>query len=103
VSRVSIPTGFFLRTLLCIEILPHKDKHASVDIVWLIPVILAEYFEIWIIESNLNGYCLNCSESQSSAPGRTNLYYATLWLCEVKTVNVNIRMELSSFVQNIYR
>ena len=50
------------------------DKHASVDIVWLIPVILAEYFEIWIIESNLNGYCLNCSESQSSAPGRANLY-----------------------------
>jgi hypothetical protein len=37
-------------------------------------VILAEYFEIWIIESNLNGYCLNCSESQSSGPGRTNLY-----------------------------
>jgi hypothetical protein len=35
-------------------------------------VILAEYFEIWIIESN--GYCLNCSESQSSGPGRTNLY-----------------------------
>jgi hypothetical protein len=33
-----------------------------------------EYFEIWIIESNLNGYCLNCSESQSSAAGRTNLY-----------------------------
>ena len=32
---------------------------------WLIPVILAEYFEIWIIELNLNGYCLNCSESQS--------------------------------------
>ena len=29
------------------------DKHASVDILWLIPVILAEYFEIWIIESNL--------------------------------------------------
>jgi hypothetical protein len=29
-------------------------------------MILAEYFEIWIIESNLNGYCLNCSESQSS-------------------------------------
>jgi hypothetical protein len=29
---------------------------------------------MWIIESNLNGYCLNCSESQSSAPGRTNLY-----------------------------
>jgi hypothetical protein len=27
-----------------------------------------------LIESNLNGYCLNCSESQSSAPGRTNLY-----------------------------
>jgi hypothetical protein len=50
------------------------DKHASVNIVWLIPVILAEYFEIWIIELNLNGYCLNCSESQSSAPGRTNLY-----------------------------
>ena len=50
------------------------DKHASVDILWLIPVILAEYFEIWIIESNLNGYCLNCSESQSSGPGRTNLY-----------------------------
>ena len=50
------------------------DKHASVDIVWLIPVILAEYFEIWIIELNLNGYCLNCSESQSSGPGRTNLY-----------------------------
>ena len=22
-------------------------------------MILAEYFEIWIIESNLNGYCLN--------------------------------------------
>jgi hypothetical protein len=43
------------------------DKHASVDIVWLIPMILAEYFEIWNIESNLNGYCLNCSESQSSA------------------------------------
>ena len=41
---------------------------------WLIPVILAEYFEIWIIEMNLNGYCLNCSESQSSGPGRTNLY-----------------------------
>jgi hypothetical protein len=36
-------------------------------------VILAEYFEIWIIELNLNG-CLNCSESQSSGPGRTNLY-----------------------------
>ena len=36
--------------------------------------ILAEYFEIWIIELNLNGYCLNCSESQSSGPGRTNLY-----------------------------
>jgi hypothetical protein len=33
------------------------------------PVILAEYFEIWIIELNLNGYCLNCS-----GPGRTNLY-----------------------------
>ena len=48
----------------------NSDKHASVDI----PVILAEYFEIWIIESNLNGYCLNCSELQSSAPGRTNLY-----------------------------
>jgi hypothetical protein len=48
------------------------DKHASVDILWLIPVILAEYSEIWIIESNLNGYCLNCSESQSSGPGRTN-------------------------------
>ena len=28
----------------------------------------------WIIELNLNGYCLNCSESQSSGPGRTNLY-----------------------------
>ena len=41
---------------------------------WLIRVILAEYFEIWIIELNLNGYCLNCSESQSSGPGRTNLY-----------------------------
>ena len=27
-------------------------------------MILAEYFEIWIIESNLNGYCLNCSDSQ---------------------------------------
>jgi hypothetical protein len=26
-------------------------------------VILAEYFEIWIIELTLNGYCLNCSES----------------------------------------
>jgi hypothetical protein len=25
VLRVSIPTGFFLRTLLCIEILPHKQ------------------------------------------------------------------------------
>ena len=37
-------------------------------------MILTEYFEIWIIESNLNGYCLNCSESQSSEPGRTNLY-----------------------------
>ena len=37
-------------------------------------MILAEYFEIWIIELNLNGYCLNCSESQSSGPGRTNLY-----------------------------
>jgi hypothetical protein len=33
-------------------------------------VIWAEYFEIWIIELNLNGYCLNCSESQSSGPGR---------------------------------
>jgi hypothetical protein len=33
-------------------------------------VILAEYFEIWIIELNLNGYCLNCSESQSSGSGR---------------------------------
>ena len=34
-------------------------------------MILAEYFEIWIIELNLNGqYCLNCSESQSSGPGR---------------------------------
>ena len=31
-------------------------------------------FEIWIIELNLNGYCLNFSESQSSGPGRTNLY-----------------------------
>ena len=50
------------------------DKHASVNILWLIPVILAEYFEIWIIELNLNGYCLNCSQSQSSGPGRTNLY-----------------------------
>jgi hypothetical protein len=40
-------------------------------ILWLIPVMLAEYFEIWIIELNLNGYCLNCSESQSSGPGRT--------------------------------
>jgi hypothetical protein len=47
------------------------DKHASVNILWLIPVILAEYFEIWIIELNLNDYCLNCSESQSSGPGRT--------------------------------
>jgi hypothetical protein len=37
-------------------------------------MILTEYFEIWIIESNLNSYCLNCSESQSSEPGRTNLY-----------------------------
>ena len=37
-------------------------------------MILAEYFEIWIIELNLNGYCLNCSESHSSGPGRTNLY-----------------------------
>ena len=37
-------------------------------------MIVAEYFEIWIIELNLNGYCLNCSESQSSGPGRTNLY-----------------------------
>jgi hypothetical protein len=36
-------------------------------------VILAEYFEIWIIESNLNGYCLNCTESQSSGPGWINL------------------------------
>jgi hypothetical protein len=44
------------------------------NILWLIPVILAEYFEIWIIELNLNGYCLNCSESQSSEPGRPNLY-----------------------------
>ena len=25
-------------------------------------MILAEYFEIWIIELTLNGYCLNCSE-----------------------------------------
>jgi hypothetical protein len=41
-------------------------------------VILAEYFEIWIIELNLNGYCLNCSESQSS--GKNML------LCEVKTI-----------------
>ena len=40
------------------------DKHAAVNILWLIPVILAEYFKIWIIELNLNGYCLNCSESQ---------------------------------------
>jgi hypothetical protein len=30
--------------------------------------------EILIIELNLNGYCLNCSESHSSGPGRTNLY-----------------------------
>jgi hypothetical protein len=37
-------------------------------------IYFAEYFEIWIIELNLNGYCLNCSESQSSGPGRTNLY-----------------------------
>jgi hypothetical protein len=36
--------------------------------------ILAEYFAIWIIQLNLNGYCLNCSESQSSGPGRPNLY-----------------------------
>ena len=26
-------------------------------------MILAEYFEIWIIELTVNGYCLNCSES----------------------------------------
>ena len=36
-------------------------------------MILAEYFEIWIIELNLNGYCLNCSES-----GRTNLYVSNI-------------------------
>jgi hypothetical protein len=45
-------------------------KLHSLTILWLIPVILAEYFEIWIIELNLNGYWLNCSESQSSGPGR---------------------------------
>jgi hypothetical protein len=63
VLRVSIPT-----------VIIGLEKHASVNILWLIPVILVEYFEIWIIESNLNGYCLNCSESQSAGPGRTNLY-----------------------------
>jgi hypothetical protein len=56
------------------------DKHASVDILWLIPVILAEYFEIWIIESNLNGYCLNCSESQSSGPDRSVSPHLAKWL-----------------------
>ena len=30
-------------------------------------------FGLWIIELNLNGYCLNCSESQSSGPGLTIL------------------------------
>jgi hypothetical protein len=62
-----------LRTLFT-EFIIGLDKHASVNILWLIPVILAEYFEIWIIELNLNGYCLNCSESQSSGPGREGFH-----------------------------
>ena len=51
-------------------------------------MILAEYFEIWNIESNLNGYCLNCSESQSSAPGQTNLRYTVINIIKIKELAI---------------
>jgi hypothetical protein len=64
------------------------DKHASVDILWLIPVILAEYFEIWIIESNLNSYCLNCSESRDKVQHQVGQIYTVINIIKIKELAI---------------